>query len=110
VCMKNRMPLSAQGLPVACTLNDEQFQSQCLEWPDLNALSLSAEKIVNGMSSTYPLELLDQIEDLASRESSCCGSWLSIDVRTVDDVVRLTLTTSNPEGLAVINAMAGVTY
>lgn len=106
--MKRQIPVSVSQLPVACTLDDEQFQKQGLEWSDLGALSLSTERIEGGVVSTYPLNLLDRVSDLADRESGCCGSWLSVNVSQADDVVRLELTTANPDGLAVIEGMAGL--
>lgn len=106
--MKRQIPVSASELPIVCTLDDDQLKQQGLEWSDLRALSLSSERIDGGVASTYPLELFDRVQDLANRESSCCGTWLAVGVSQTDDVVRLELTTQNPDGLAVIAAMAGL--
>ena len=61
----------------------------------------------NGVATTYSLTVADQVEELASRELSCCRSWLNIATERHDDGLRLALTTTNPEGLAVIMEMSG---
>lgn len=109
--MKQQIPFPAgrpSRPPVVCTLDDEQLVKQGLEWSDLRALSLSAERIDGGVETTYPVELFDQVQDLADRENSCCGTWLATKVSRVGDVVLLELTTANPDGLAVIHRMAGL--
>lgn len=93
--------------PIVCTLDDGQLREQGLEWSDLAALALSSETIDGGVVSTFAPALFDRVQDLANRESGCCGSWLDVKVSQVDDVVRLELTTANPDGLAVIAAMMG---
>jgi len=93
--------------PVVCTLAPAELAERGLEWSDLAGLSLTSEQIEDGVASTYPLEVADAVMDLANREASCCGSWLNCSAREVDGVIRLELTTRNPEGLAVITKMAG---
>lgn len=93
---------------LTCTLSDAARAERKLEWADLGALKLTSERIGDGVASTFPLSMLEAIEDLASRELGCCGSWLGISTSVVADVVRLELTTTNPDGLATILAMSGV--
>lgn len=106
--MTQRIPVSATPPPIVCTLSAAELAERGLEWSDLGPLALTSERIDGGIASTYPLEIADQVEDLANRESSCCGTWLSAAVSRVDGVVRLELTTANPDGLAIIVSMAGL--
>lgn len=94
--------------PVVCTLSVGGRAERGLEWSDLAALSLTSERIEGGVASTYPLDLADKIEDLANREITCCGSWLDIASSRGDDMIRIELTTTNPEGLEMIASIAGL--
>jgi hypothetical protein len=93
--------------PVVCTLSSRERAERGLEWSDLAALSLTSEHIEGGVVSTFPLSLADKIDDLANRETNCCGTWLDVSATRLADVVRLELTTSNPDGLAMIMSIAG---
>ena len=92
---------------VICTLTTKELARRALQWTDLGPLALDRTELPNGIRSTYPLELADAIEQLASAELDCCGSWLNIAVRR-RDVVTLELTTGNPDGLEIVRRMAGV--
>ena len=94
--------------PVVCTLTIGRRERQQLEWADLVEHSLSRCEIEGGAESTFPLELADQIEELAGREIACCGSWLQVAHERGDDVLRLRLTTANPDGVALIRSMSGL--
>lgn len=94
--------------PVVCTLTIDKLAEQKLEWSDLAPLALSREDIAGGTASTYPLKLADKIEDLAEREISCCGSWLTIAHERHDDHLALRLTTTNPEGVDLIRSFSEV--
>lgn len=94
--------------PVVCTLSLGKKSDQVLEWRDIRTLALSREAIENGVTSTFPLEVADKVEDLADREISCCGSWLEINHRRDAGALYLTLTTRNPEGLELIRSMSGL--
>ncbi len=95
--------------PVVCTLVGGELPTRNLEWNDVAELSLTAEATESGVVSTYPIEIADQIEDLCNREIGCCGSWLDIKTSRLDDVIRLQITTSNPDGLGIIRSIAGLT-
>ena len=56
---------------------------------------------------TFDAELADRVEDLATRERSCCG-FLSITTLRSDDDVRLEMKADNPAARPVIEAMAGL--
>lgn len=94
--------------PVVCTLTIGRRALQQLEWSDLAEHSITRREVDGGVESTFPLTLADQIEELADREISCCGSWLQIAHERVGDVLRLRLTTANPEGVALIRSMSGL--
>lgn len=94
--------------PVVCTLTTKGLAERSLEWSDLADHVLTRTAVDGGVTSTYPLAMAGQIEDLANRELSCCGTWLVIDHRRGDEQFHLTLTTTNPEGLGLIRAMSGI--
>ena len=101
-------PTDSFPVTLVCTLDTKDRAKRALEWGDLGALSLTSEPIHGGVASTYPVELEDQIKDLANKEQSCCGSWLDSTVVRVGDIVRLEITTKNPDGLAIIRSMSGL--
>lgn len=94
--------------PVVCNLTMGRRELQQLEWSDIAEHAVTRSSIEGGAESTYPLELADQIEELAGREIACCGSWLQIAHARGDDVLRLRLTTTNPDGVALIRSMSGL--
>ncbi len=102
------MAPAKKSLPVVeCTLRGDDAAERVLEWDDLRSLSLHTERITGGVTSTYPLEYGERIEDLARRERGCCGGWLTVHTERLADAFRLRLTTTNPDGEQVILAMAG---
>ncbi len=96
-----------QSPPLACTLTVGELAKQTLAWSDLAPAALTHKRIEGGAATTYPLTMVDQIEELANRESQCCGTWLNVAVTRLDATVRLDLTTANPEGVALIHSMLG---
>ncbi|MDW3217769.1 MAG: hypothetical protein R8F63_04075 [Acidimicrobiales bacterium] len=100
--------MDAPPPPVTCTLTTKELAGRTLEWGDLGPRALDRTELENGVRTTYPLAMAGPIERLATAERACCGSWLDIEVR-LDDVLTLELTTSNPDGLAIIRAMSGIT-
>ncbi len=94
--------------PVVCTLTIKALAERTLEWSDLAQLVVQREELPNGVASTYSLADADEIEDLAGRELQCCGSWLDITTERIDGHLQLKLTTSSPDGLAVIRKMCGL--
>lgn len=92
---------------VVCTLGVDDRAERRLEWTDLGALALTSDRIEGGVATTYPTDVAEAVEDLAQRESNCCGSWLSANTERMGDVVRLEITTENPDGLSLILKMAG---
>ena len=101
-----RTPAS-RSIPVVCTLGPTDRSDQEQEWVDLQALALSTERIDGGVTSTFPLQLAARVEDLARREEACCN-WLACTVDRTPDGVRLRVTTTASEGVAVIEHLAGL--
>jgi hypothetical protein len=94
--------------PVVCTLSTKARAQRGLEWADLGKISLTSERIDGGVTSTFPLEVADQVEDLANSEMSCCGSWLTISTTRTAETIELEVTTTNPDGLTVITDAIGL--
>lgn len=92
---------------LTCTLDAVSQAHRRLEWADLAALALSSEHLADGVASTFPLEIGDAVLDLVAREERCCGSWLAATTQQVDGVIRLTITSEQPEGQATIKRVAG---
>ena len=104
--------------PVICTLDPTQRTRQKLAWTDVSALAVHSERLANGVSATFGVEVEPQLRELAEREQDCCGTWLSVEVRParndtagnepgdhgVDHLV-LEVTTDNPDGVALIHSM-----
>jgi hypothetical protein len=55
---------------------------------------------------TLPIELADSVEDLVAREAQCC-SFLSITTSRRDDLVRLEITSEDPNAAGVIEMLTG---
>ena len=98
---------SASPPPVICTLTTKERSTRTLEWSDVSPLALSSEWLPNGTRSTFTLDDAAAIEALASLEMSCCGSWLTIETER-SDVLMMTITTENPEGLDIIRSIAEI--
>ena len=93
--------------PVACTLTSNDAKFQALEWVDLQQHSTAVLRVEDGVRMTLPVLLVDQVEDLARRESVCCA-FLSIETSIVGEVLNLEIRSPNPDALPVILALAGV--
>lgn len=96
------------GQQLTCTLDATAQSHRRLEWADLCALALSSERVTNGVVSTFPLELADDVVDLATREGTCCSSWLTATTQRVGSVIRLSITSEDCNGQATIHRIAGV--
>ncbi len=56
---------------------------------------------------TLPASMVDDVEDLAHSERSCCG-FLTISTSVLGEVMSLDISTPNLEALPVISALAGI--
>ena len=101
--------IKSESVPlIECSLTGNDMVEQAFSWRELGARALSRERIPNGVSAIYDLSLSDSVEDLARREMSCCGSWLTLITRRESDVIRLEVTSENSDGLAMFVSMAGL--
>jgi hypothetical protein len=92
--------------PVACSLTTADAARQALEWTDLRRHAITIEARAGGAAMTFALDLADDVEDLAAREAACCA-FLSITTNRMADVVRLEITSDDPDAHTVIEALAG---
>ena len=101
--------IKSESVPlIGCSLTGDDMVEQALSWRDLGARALSRERIPTGVSATYDSSLSDAVEDLARREMSCCGSWLTLVTTRESDAIRLEVTSENSDGLAMFVSMAGL--
>jgi hypothetical protein len=56
---------------------------------------------------TFPTELEAGIEDLLERERQCCA-FLDIETRIENGLLDVEITSRNPDGLPVIEMLAGI--
>lgn len=92
--------------PIVCTLPVDAATEQVLEWSAIQHHALAVTAIAGGVRMTLPATMVDGVEDLARRESSCCA-FLTLGTSVIDDVLTLEVTSPNPDALPVIEAMAG---
>lgn len=95
-------------IPVACSLSTNDAARQVLEWAELRSRARSTEPLDDGASMTFPDEFADAVDDLARREAACCA-FLTINTTQRDGVVVVEITTANPDGVGVIDMIAGIT-
>lgn len=93
--------------PIACSLPVREAAKQAGEWHDLHGRAKTVEKIEDGVSVVYPLELASQVEDLVAREAACCA-WLSLETEQDDLGIRVRLTSADPDAWRVIEALLGM--
>lgn len=93
--------------PIACTLTSNDAAAQALEWTDLNKLASAVDSIPTGVRMTFPLDLKTQVEDLARRESECCG-FMSLSTSEADGGLALEITSQHPEAAPMISLLCGL--
>ena len=96
--------VEAHPLPV---VTDPEAARQGLEWTDLQDNALSIERVPEGAAMVFGIELADRIDDLSAREAACCA-FLSITTTRTQDTVRLEITSANPDGRPIIDALVGL--
>ena len=92
---------------ISCSLSPDAAAGQALRLTDLRHQAIAAESLEAGAALTFGTELANQVEDFASREAECCGSFLLIETIRTDDGVRLEVTSGNPAAHPMIDAMFG---
>lgn len=87
---------------------EDLLAGQALEWHDLQHLAIEVAALETGARMTFPATLAAAVEDLARREAACCG-FLELTSEVENDLLTLSVTTANPDGLAAISMLAGIT-
>ena len=105
--MDTNADIEAAGIPIACTLTTEAATEQALEWVDLQDRATEVAALEGGVRMTFPASMVDDVEDLARRESACCA-FLTISSSVIDEVLTLDISSQSPEALPVISALAGI--
>ena len=99
--------MSAEPIPVACTLTTAAAERQALEWEDLQRRANHVEAITGGARMRFPCGLEAQISDLVAREASCCA-FLTLATEVTGDELVLDVTSPNPDARPVISMLAGL--
>ncbi len=99
--------MSADPVPVACTLTTAAAARQALEWSDLQHRATSIIAIEGGARLRLPAELGPHVRDLVARESRCCA-FLTITTETTRREIVLDVTSGQPEARPVIELLAGI--
>ena len=105
--MDTKATTDQAGIPTACTLDTESAISQKLEWAQLHQHATAVTALDAGVRMTFAASMTDDIEDLAERERRCC-SFLSITTYSQNDALALEVTSSDPNVVPLISALAGI--
>ena len=92
--------------PIACSLAARDASDQVSEWQDLAYKTLTRDRVAGGFVLTFAAGNTEMVEDLARRESACCG-FLDIATERFAGGIRLAVTSDNPEALPVIDLLVG---
>lgn len=91
-------------VPVACTLDAAGAADQLDDWGRLQALCTRTEREANRATLWFDACAEESLRAVAEREAACCG-FLDLDVRRVDDLVRLDISSESPGAQAVIELL-----
>lgn len=92
--------------PIACSLPARDASDQVGEWHDLTSRALTKHRIAEGYEITFSASEAALVDDLARRESACCG-FLKIATEQFEGGIRLLMTSNNPEAMPVIDLLVG---
>lgn len=98
--------MSAERIPVACSLTTSAAEEQLAEWSRLRRSATAVERLDKGVRIVAPVEFAEHAHDLAEREATCC-SFLDIHTAVDDASVVVTITSANPDAGPVIELLAG---
>ena len=99
--------MTSKPTPVACSLGAHDAEHQALEWADLQRLATSSHALKSGAQMMFPAGLAAKVADLAAREVACCA-FLDIVTTFDGDELVLSITSDDPDAIAVIGALSGV--
>ncbi|MCI0424416.1 MAG: hypothetical protein L0Z47_01015 [Actinobacteria bacterium] len=92
--------------PIACSLPTRESRDQIGEWQALIDHQKTSERVEHGYAVTYHPDMTSVVQDLARRETACCG-FLDIVTTSTEDGARLVMTSENPDALQVIELLIG---
>lgn len=92
--------------PIACSLPARESRNQIGEWQALFDHQKTIERVDGGYAVTYHADVTPVVQDLARRESACCG-FLEIVTTPTEDGVRMVMTSENPDAIPVIELLIG---
>ena len=93
--------------PVVCTLSTKQLAERTIEWTDLHRHALSVVQVDGGAALMLPGSLAADVEALAAAERQCCA-FLTITTERLDGLVRIEITSDDPDGRPIAEAIAGL--
>lgn len=96
--------MSANPLPIACSLPARESRDQIGEWHSLLSHQVATEQVDGGYAVTYDHDVTPMAQDLARREAACCG-FLDISANPTEDGIRVVMTSENPDALPVIEML-----
>lgn len=99
-------PMADERQPIACSLPARESRDQIGEWRALIDHRKSTEPVKGGYAVTYDPGVTTVVQDLARRESACCG-FLDIVTTPTENGVRMVMTSDNPDALPVIELLIG---
>ena len=94
-------------VPITCSLSTVDAVSKAQEWSELGHQALTSERLDGGVAMTFHPDMAGRVKDLAAREAECCG-FLSITTSLTEQVVRLEITSDNPDHRPMIEALVGI--
>jgi len=99
--------MDSQGEPITCSLTAKGSVDQALEWVDIQQRATRVAALPSGARMVFPLELATAIDELVSREATCCG-FLDFVTAVADGEYVVAVTSSNPEAHPLIRLLTGV--
>jgi cytosine/adenosine deaminase-related metal-dependent hydrolase len=90
--------------PVACTLDAPSAERQLGDWAALGRSWRRTEDVEDGARLWFDAGAEAALRAVAEREAACCR-FLRLEVGTDAGLVRLDLTSPQPEGRPVIEAL-----
>lgn len=99
--------MTPRPVPVVCTLSSSQAGDRLTEWSDLQHVATSVDELSDGVRLQIPSAHASEVRDLARREAQCC-SFLDIEITDRDQVIEMTITSPNPDGVPVVHLLAGL--
>lgn len=99
--------MTGDAEPVACTLTTKELATRRLDWADLHRHTVSVAAVPGGAAVTLPGSLAADVARLVAAERRCCA-FLTITTERIDGLVRLEITSDDPDGRPIAQALAGL--